>query len=368
MGEVSSNLPAILCWSQIELGKLIGSGSFASVYKVKLVNESNIPVRNQDNCLVGSRVRFSSPQGYGAPTVCSEQLYSNTSDKRLYALKIILNIGSRQDNDSQAAIDYFKVEAELLSELPRHEHIINLIGVSSSLVDNPTQGGFIVLEHHTETLAQRLWRWKIREKTEKYDKNLLRLGSRAVPEQHIRIKHIGLCVAEAMSFLHQNHVVYRDLKPANIGFDSQDQVKLFDFGLARKIDSDVESEDSRELTMQVGTLRYMSPELCCGSRTTSGAPPYDFSTDVYSFAILLWEIITLQKPFGNVQSLHDLTQMVFRQHQRPNLRLVNSRKVRQLLQASWDPDPELRPSFAPIVVQLLHSTETRGRHSIKQDY
>jgi len=215
------------------------------------------------------------------------------------------------------------------------------------------------LRHLPETLDQRLRRWKTRATMKKYDKNLvLRLGGCAFqgrlggkdPEQDIRVKHIGLGVAEAMSFLHQHQVVYRDLKPSNIGFDSQDQVKLFDFGLARKLHGDG-GEENRNLTMQVGTLRYMSPEIYFGSYSR-GSPPYSFSTDVFSFAILLWEIITLKKPFGNVHSLLDFTNRVFVRHRRPSLQLVHSRKVRQLLKASWDPNPDLRPSFAPIVAQL----------------
>jgi len=89
----------------------------------------------------------------------------------------------------------------------------------------------------------------------------------------------------------------------------------------------------------------MSPE--CGKGES-----YCFSTDVHSFAILLWEILTLETPFSKCKNPAQLFKNVFAGKERPNLKLVDSPSIRKLLKAAWDPNPHLRPSFAPIVAQL----------------
>ena len=50
-----------------------------------------------------------------------------------------------------------------------------------------------------------------------------------------RLNDIAIPIAEAMKYLHSKNVIYRDLKPSNVGFDQNGTIKLFDFGLAREI-------------------------------------------------------------------------------------------------------------------------------------
>ena len=156
-----------------------------------------------------------------------------------------------------------------------------------------------------------------------------------------------------MHFLHKHKVLFRDLKPDNVGFDCQDNIRIFDFGLARKLDG--ASPRERHLTMQVGSLRYMSPEVFCSN---TGRAYYDFSADVHSFAILLWEVITLETPFHQAKNIQEFTKLVFRRKKRPCLRLVASHSIRGLLDTSWDSNPSLRPSFSSIVLQLNSSHES----------
>jgi len=352
MMEVDSPIEFNLDWDNVGVGKLLGAGSFARVYEAKLLKQDKFTVL--DDCF---QISLDEQECRSRALPTQRSTGSEANDQTVYALKTLLNNDGFQTQLSQAAIAGIKFEAELLSELPRQEHIIHLIGVSSNLLHDPKQGGFLILEHLTETLDHRLRRWKTRKAVENHGRSILNRALCAVghgndPEQHIRIKHIGLGVAKAMSFLHQRKVVYRDLKPSNIGFTASGQVKLFDFGLARKLNEDI--SENRVLTMQVGTLRYMSPELFQSNF-------YSFSTDVYSFAILLWEIITLEKPFGKARSLIDLSKMAFLSGRRPNLLLVHSQSVRQLLKSSWDPSPGLRPSFALIVAQLVAQSSKKSK-------
>jgi hypothetical protein len=93
-------------------------------------------------------------------------------------------------------------------------------------------------------------------------------------------------VLDALSYAHQQHVIHRDVKPANMMLTPQGVVKLMDFGIAR-------SGDDSTLTMTgttLGSLGYMSPEQVKGE-------PTDARSDLYSVGISLYEMVTGRRPF-----------------------------------------------------------------------
>ncbi|MFZ0284207.1 MAG: serine/threonine-protein kinase [Terriglobales bacterium] len=93
-------------------------------------------------------------------------------------------------------------------------------------------------------------------------------------------------VLDALSYAHQQHVIHRDVKPANMMLTPQGLVKLMDFGIAR-------SGDDSTLTMTgttLGSLGYMSPEQVKGE-------PTDARSDLYSVGISLYEMVTGRRPF-----------------------------------------------------------------------
>ena len=95
-------------------------------------------------------------------------------------------------------------------------------------------------------------------------------------------------IARALAAIHQRGIVHRDLKPANILFRPDGRPVLVDFGLAK--DLGVQSN----LTIAghlIATPRYMSPEQCMGK-------PVDERTDLYSLGVVLYEMLTGQKMFG----------------------------------------------------------------------
>jgi len=253
-------------WEDWEVGKLLGSGSFASVYQVKpasppssLVNNKKddfmFPTTNCDttidlqengptsilvdedlrsaSCSTTDQSSSSSLTSTSTPTITSPT-------NQVYALKTLnpefLDDQASQDyccnyspQMKQAAKQGLQLEAQLLSELPRHENIIALVGLSAeacSQQQDPRNGAtFLVLERLTETLDQRIRRWKMYQRVEQSNSKgcLFGLGSLlkqlchhrkkncgshdpVAREQHLRVAQVGLGVARAMHFLHKNHI------------------------------------------------------------------------------------------------------------------------------------------------------------------
>lgn len=105
-------------------------------------------------------------------------------------------------------------------------------------------------------------------------------------------------IAEGIAYAHENGVIHRDLKPENILLAQGGHIKISDFGLARSL---LEDKGFTRAGETVGTPCYMAPEQFRGEKT-------DARTDIYSFGILAFELLSGSVPFYhlNYKALADL--------------------------------------------------------------
>ena len=113
-------------------------------------------------------------------------------------------------------------------------------------------------------------------------------------------------ICGAVEYAHTNLVVHRDLKPTNILIGADGQAKLLDFGIAKVLNADGDTMETRTLGSRM-TPRYASPEQ------VRGLPPTT-ATDVYALGVILYELITSHSPYGpKTESRVDLEQAILEQ-------------------------------------------------------
>eukprot|EP00035_Acanthoeca_spectabilis_P000686 m.74928 g.74928 ORF g.74928 m.74928 type:complete len:1145 (-) comp10359_c0_seq1:117-3551(-) len=173
-------------------------------------------------------------------------------------------------------------------------------------------------------------------------------------------------IAAGMRYLHSKEIVHLDLKADNCFVDEACRVKVGDLGTGRIIS--VISPDEmgpralhnvggRSLTQGIGSLLWMAPEALTGGRI---APEDVYAVDVYSFAIVLWEIWTRDEPWSelevsNAQIWDELSALVI-SGGRPKLPPVHDPMVpdgyHTLMTDCWSSNVPARPSFNVIVAKL----------------
>ena len=143
-------------------------------------------------------------------------------------------------------------------------------------------------------------------------------------------------------------ILHHDLKAQNLLLDENYKIKVSDFGLAKATDEVRFGAGSTSEGVQKGSSLWMSPEYLNGS-------PYDEKCDVYSFGMVLLELVTRRLPWVEVKELSQIVLKVA-QGQRPPLPDNGlPSQLRDLIQRCWAQEPGERPTFDEIALALAAS-------------
>lgn len=162
-------------------------------------------------------------------------------------------------------------------------------------------------------------------------------------------------IAYGMAYLHSKNILHRDLKPANVFFDEYLYPKIGDFGLSKKIGDDSFFESFHH----VGTLAFLSPEILNEFN-------YSKAGDVYAFGILLYEMITLEKPYKKIPYYQILFSVI--NNKRPEFNVYVPNCYKKLIEKCWHNDAEKRPTFNEIVDILENDNEFITENIDNEEY
>jgi len=158
------------------------------------------------------------------------------------------------------------------------------------------------------------------------------------PSRHFRETEILLIMAQlclAMHHLHERRMMHRDLKTPNIFLTTSGLIKLGDFGFSRQYDENLSADVGSTFC---GTPYYLAPELWSQS-------PYSKKADVWSLGVILYELMSLKKPFSG-NGMREL--------------------IDRVISGKFDPMPTHYSSSLVQLCASMLSVDPKGRPSIKQ--
>ena len=255
------------------------------------------------------------------------------------AIKRLLASHSNNCDECQTLFRDFLGEVDILKKL-RHPNVVLFMGV----VHEPSQRfSAIVTEYlHRGSLFKLLHSGCGK-------KNLI---------TQVRMMQMAVDIAMGMQYLHTctPMIVHRDLKSPNLLVDKNFTVKVADFGLSRtkRANATFLSRQSRN-----GTLEWMAPEVLRNEQSNE-------KEDLYSFGVILWELITGSVPWSELLNPVQVVYAVGVQGRRlaiPEDTCPPS--LHSLIEACWDGDPERRPSFEEVLDILRPELQDMQRKAIE---
>ncbi|PON81371.1 Serine/threonine protein kinase [Trema orientale] len=255
------------------------------------------------------------------------KLYRGTYKGEDVAIKIL----ERPENDPEKAQlmeQQFQQEVKMLATL-KHPNIVRFIGACRKpmvwcIVTEYAKGGSV-------------------------RQFLMKRQSRSVPLK-LAVKQ-ALDVARGMAYVHGLGLIHRDLKSDNLLIFADKSIKIADFGVAR---IEVQTEG---MTPETGTYRWMAPEMIQHR-------PYTQKVDVYSFGIVLWELITGMLPFQNMTAVQAAFAVV-NKGVRPIVPNDCLPVLGEIMTRCWDANPDVRPPFTE-VVRMLENAETEIMTTVRK--
>ena len=364
--ETIATIP-LLERKELVVGSLLGEGGFCQVWEVTGVvlnnsinensNETSTKSDDDTNPNMHENNNYNDDTDGGAISQAqreARQALAESSEK--FAVKQLRKRLTKHPPEFTLAAADLVVEAQYLSRLS-HPHIVKVRGMTMGGIHPMTRNGhfdayFLVLDYLTTTLDRRIHAWQ--------------RGQEEGCTYQDKLQY-ALEIASALQYLHQRRIIFRDLKPQNIGFKrvsaagstaQQLQLQLFDFGLVRELprprdrttqrntninaaitkeeekreadhsdagdeveeqsghqeEEDFEEDDLDDYyhMTRVGTRRYSAVEIHISGK-------YNEKVDVYSWAMTVYEMISLSRPFPSLTD-RDHQEFVCAQGRRPNLK------------------------------------------------
>ena len=251
--------------------------------------------------------------------------------KGMYAGKLV----AVKEIAATAMMPHGRAEAALLSNL-RHPYVLHFFGCC-------------VHERHLYIVTE-LCDMTLRDLVQRRERQRLALEPAL---------SLAMQVAEGLAYLHESGVVHRDLSASNI-FLSLDETggtvsaKIGDFGLSRR------TAEQTSMTALIGTIQYMAPEMLTSA--TAGRVEYTGAVDVFSFGVILWQLITCEQPYQATLATHNrfqLLQRIAREGLRPEVPAFASPGLQSLIVECWADAEHARPPSADLVrrLRLLYAAE-----------
>ncbi|XP_072284243.1 serine/threonine-protein kinase Nek9 isoform X5 [Pyxicephalus adspersus] len=159
-------------------------------------------------------------------------------------------------------------------------------------------------------------------------------------------------IVSAVSCIHRAGILHRDIKTLNIFLTKANLIKLGDYGLAKQLGSEFSMAETC-----VGTLYYMSPELCQGVK-------YSFKSDIWAVGCVLYELLTLTRTFDATNPLNLCVKIVQGNWGVQLDHTVYSQELIDVVRSCLQQEPEMRPSADEILEGPLLSR--RGREMEEQ--
>ncbi|CAN1159270.1 Probable serine/threonine-protein kinase SIS8 [Linum perenne] len=288
-------------WEEITVGERIGLGSYGEVYHGEwhgTVSNS----RSSNESLITDELNM--------------HFLTFAANISIFVQEVAVKKFLVQDISGESLAE-FKSEVQIMKRL-RHPNVVLFMG---AVTRSPN------LSIVTEFLPRgSLYRLLHRPNNQLDERRRLRMA---------------LDAARGMNYLHSSTpvIVHRDLKSPNLLVDKNWVVKVCDFGLSRMKHSTFLSSRST-----AGTAEWMAPEVLRNE-------PSDEKCDVYSYGVILWELCTMQQPWGGMNPMQVVGAVGF-QHRRLEIPNDMDSTIADIIRSCWQTDPRMRPSFAEIMAAL----------------
>jgi len=313
--NAAASLQSSIDFDQLQLHEVIGGGGFSQVWKatwirtpvaVKILTGSAQNTHVARAILEEFKAEINLLKGMHHPNICLYMGACVTPPNRAIITELAAN-GSAWDSLRLPLMPpYTAADGTHRGSWPLSLYLPGQHGVP------PGSNGSALSSHISAPIPPRgTWPWKL-------------------------VKQVSCGAAKGMAYLHSGNppVLHRDLKSANLLLDKSYTTKICDFGLSRL------KAQTRSMTANCGTVQWMAPEVLANK-------VYDEKADVYSFGIIVWELLSRECPYEGMTAIQ-CALAVLNRDKRPEIPKWCPPGLHALIKSCIKKDPASRPTFIEV--------------------